>query len=110
MNLLGNAADAVAERGTIRVATRVEGEEAVVEVRTTGGHPPEALGRLFEPFFTTKDVGQGTGLGLAISHGIVAAHGGRIEVESSPGAGAVFRVRLPLQPAPRLDSAASGSR
>lgn len=109
MNLLGNAADAVGARGTIRVATWLEGEEAVVEVRDSGrGMPPEVLGRIFEPFFTTKDVGQGTGLGLAISHGIVTAHGGRIEVESQPGAGTTFRVRLPLQAA-SLDSAARAS-
>jgi signal transduction histidine kinase len=54
------------------------------------------LPRLFDPFFTTKDVGEGTGLGLSISHNIVTAHGGRIEVETQPGAGAVFRVFLPL--------------
>src|SRR5205823_15046793 len=56
------------------------------------GVPEEILGRIFDPFFTTKPPGQGTGLGLAIAQGIVADHGGRIEVQSRPGKGSVFRV------------------
>ena len=62
------------------------------------GISPEALSHLFDPFFTTKPVGQGTGLGLAICHGIVQRAGGRIEVESEPGQGALFRVVLPAAP------------
>ena len=69
----------------------------ILEVADNGcGIPEENLARIFDPFFTTKPVGQGTGLGLAISHSIVADHGGRVEVESTPGRGSRFRVILPV--------------
>ncbi|MFN8545397.1 MAG: ATP-binding protein [Candidatus Binatia bacterium] len=107
MNVLANACDAIAGAGTIRVTTRAGADEVSVTIADDGpGMTPEVQARLFEPFFTTKDVGQGTGLGLAISHGVVAAHGGRIEVESAPGAGSRFRIVLP---AVALDRAAGAS-
>ena len=101
INLLVNAAQAIpeghADRNEIRVVTRMDPlGRVVVEVRDTGcGIPADAIGRIFDPFFTTKDVGQGTGLGLAICHGIVAALGGTITVESEEEKGTSLRVELP---------------
>jgi len=101
LNLLINAAHAIApgapDRNAITVATGTESSGwAFVEIRDTGtGIAPEILGRIFDPFFTTKPQGEGSGLGLSISQGIVTSFGGAIEVESAPGRGSAFRVRLP---------------
>jgi signal transduction histidine kinase len=97
LNLLANAVQACETGGRIEVRTRVEDGAVLIEVEDNGsGISPEHLPRVFDPFFTTKPVGQGTGLGLSISYGIVRDHGGTIEVESEPGQGSLFRVRLPL--------------
>ncbi|WP_051328342.1 ATP-binding protein [Desulfatirhabdium butyrativorans] len=97
MNLLVNAAQAIAEKGEIRICTRAEGESVVVAISDTGcGIPPEQIGRIFDPFFTTKPVGKGTGLGLNVVYNVVCKHGGKISVESSPGKGTTFTVRLPV--------------
>jgi two-component system NtrC family sensor kinase len=98
MALLLNAVDAMDQAGRLTVrATRVPGgEEVVLEVEDTGvGIPREEQGKIFEPFYTTKQPGRGTGLGLSICYGIVEDHRGRIEVESTPGRGSVFRLYLP---------------
>lgn len=99
LNLLLNAAHALpegrADENFIRVATRVEGDTAVVEVQDSGpGIPPEIVGRVFDAMFTTKPVGIGTGLGLSIAHSIVNELGGRIQVTSELGAGTTFSVLL----------------
>ncbi len=101
LNLLLNAGEAMPERrgGRVRIETRAEpdGRSAAIAVSDTGeGIPPENLSRIFDPFFTTKPEGKGVGLGLAVSYGIVQAHGGEIEVDSKPGVGTTFTVRLPL--------------
>jgi signal transduction histidine kinase len=105
LNLLMNACDALDGRGTIRIVTRAQSPGVMLRFEDDGpGMPPEVLSRIFEPFFTTKAVGKGTGLGLSLSHGIVARHGGHMEVDSRPGAGARFTIRLPLEPPPDLES------
>ncbi|WP_437337065.1 ATP-binding protein [Sorangium sp. So ce394] len=101
LNLIVNAAQAIPEglaaQNVIELSTRCDAAGwVVVEVRDTGaGIAPESLERIFEPFYTSKEEGEGLGLGLAICHAIVAALGGRIEVESRPGQGSTFRVVLP---------------
>jgi signal transduction histidine kinase len=98
MNLLMNAAQAMDERGTLTIATRFDGAADKVEIAisdTGCGIPPEQIDRIFDPFFTTKASGQGTGLGLSITYGIVTTHGGTIAVDSRPGAGSTFTIRLP---------------
>ena len=98
MNLLINAAHAIADHGQITIRTGYNEENVWVEVEDNGkGIAPEHLARIFEPFFTTKPVGKGTGLGLSLSYGIVNKHGGRIEVSSKLGSGSLFRILLPLQ-------------
>jgi two-component system NtrC family sensor kinase len=99
LNLMKNALDAMGEEGgTLTIATTPGPGEVRVSIGDTGtGIPPEIRPRLFEPFFTTKEEGKGSGLGLAISSWIVGKLGGRIEVESSPGQGAVFTVVLPAR-------------
>jgi signal transduction histidine kinase len=97
LNLLANAAQAIAGQGEIRIETRQDDGTAVVTIADSGpGIAPEILGRIFDPFFTTKPVGEGTGLGLSISYEIVKKHRGTVTAASPPGGGAVFTVRLPL--------------
>ncbi|MDP2314598.1 MAG: ATP-binding protein [Pseudomonadota bacterium] len=104
LNLLVNAAQAIPEGEPhlheVRVASYLDADDqVVVEVRDTGrGIAPGARPRIFDPFFTTKPAGVGTGLGLSICLRIVSGLGGDIVVESAPGEGSTFRVRLPVAP------------
>ncbi len=101
LNLVVNALDACPAGGHVALTTRAVADRVEIEVVDDGsGIAPEVRDKIFDPFFTTKPVGEGTGLGLSISYGIVQAHGGRIEVESTPGRGSRFLVALPLSPAP----------
>lgn len=106
MNLCVNAAYAMKEAGgvlTLELDT-VAADDSTggcvrLRVRDTGcGMNSETLARIFEPFFTTKPAGVGTGLGLSVTKQIILDHGGTIEVESTPGAGTTFTIRLPLAP------------
>lgn len=96
-NLIVNALDATPEGGTLKVRTKLEPTDILVEIRDNGsGIPSDIRSRIFEPFFTTKPVGEGTGLGLDTVARIVRKHRGNIRFESKPG-DTCFQVRLPLE-------------
>lgn len=109
MNLAVNARDAMPEGGTLTVRTRVleadpgnvrpAGRWVSLAVTDTGvGMDAATQARVFEPFFTTKEPGRGTGLGLSTVYGIATQSGGRVRLESSPGAGSTFTIDLPYVP------------
>ena len=108
LNLLKNAAQAIhlreddSEPGRITLRTRLNPPWAEIQVEDNGVGMPEAVRkRTFEPFFTTKEIGQGTGLGLSVSYFIITNnHKGQMEVQSSPGQGTCFTLRLPLAATP----------
>ena len=97
MNILLNAADAMAGGGTLSIRTEMKDGVAEISFTDTGcGLAKEHLSKLFDPFFTTKQTGKGTGLGFAISYGIIQGHNGDIRVESELGKGSTFRIKLPV--------------
>jgi two-component system NtrC family sensor kinase len=117
VNLIGNAMEGLGPDGQIRISAQAmwvngppegtalgegcDAEGEVVEICVTDNGPgiaPEILPRIFDPFFTTKEVGHGMGLGLFVVYEIVDEHGGCIAVQSAPGQGATFRIRLPREP------------
>ena len=96
-NLIFNAVDALAEDGTITLRTRPDGEHVILEVSDTGaGMTEEVRQHCLEPFFSTKGE-RGTGLGLSMVYGIIQRHQGTVDLESEPGKGTTFRIRLPVQ-------------
>jgi two-component system NtrC family sensor kinase len=103
VNLLVNALQAMPGGGRLTISTTADEEGVCFAVEDTGvGMSEEVKKNIFLPFFTTKEVGQGTGLGLPVVHGIVTAHGGSVSVETEPGRGSRFEVRLP-RPAPERE-------
>ncbi len=97
VNLLLNARDAMPSGGSIHIRSSSEQGHICIDITDTGrGMPEEVLRHIYDPFYTTKEVGKGTGLGLAVSYGIIQEHSGRIFVESTPGEGTHFQVKLPV--------------
>jgi signal transduction histidine kinase len=112
LNLCVNAVQAMGAHGggTLTARLYADGDAVVAEVEDSGpGIPAEHAAHVFEPFYTTKAAG--TGLGLAIVRQAAETHGGTVEVESPPGRGARFRIRLPATPpSPEIDGAAMDAR
>ena len=113
LNLLVNAAHAIgdvvkdtAARGTIRIATRTDGDWVEISITDSGtGIPEEVRDKMFDPFFTTKEVGKGTGQGLALARAVVVEnHGGTLTFVTEMGKGTTFLVRLPLRVAEVKDA------
>jgi PAS domain S-box-containing protein len=104
LNLIINAAQAIGEKvgssgqiGEIKISTRVDGGDAVIEIADDGpGIPPELQDRIYEPFFTTKEVGKGTGQGLALARTTIERHSGSLKCSTAVGAGTTFTIRLPI--------------
>ena len=98
MNLLINAAQAIENKGEIKLSTKVVDEKVVIAMSDTGpGIAKEDLSRIFDPFYTTKPVGTGTGLGLNVVYNVVNQHNGQIEVQSKVGQGTTFIIELPIE-------------
>lgn len=96
LNLVLNAAQSMPDGGVVQLAVAAVDGDIVVTIGDAGcGIAPELLERVFDPFFTTRPVGQGSGLGLTVARDVVRAHGGRIEIVSTPGRGTTVSVLLP---------------
>jgi PAS domain S-box-containing protein len=99
LNIITNAEQSISparEQGELKISIARDGEKIGVTFADDGpGIPADIIGKIFDPFFTTKRPGGGSGLGLTISLAVTKEHGGTIDVESEPGAGAVVRVVLP---------------
>jgi signal transduction histidine kinase len=106
-----NALEATSTGGHVTIVARAEPQDHVtIQVRDNGrGIPREHLADIFEPFFSTKEGENGVGLGLPVVYGIATRHHGTVSVDSTPGEGTVFTVRLPLRQ-PRDPSPTAGEK
>jgi len=99
VNILMNAAQAIEDKGEIRITTRADEEDVEIRISDTGqGISEKNISRIFDPFFTTKEVGKGTGLGLHVVWDIIQAHGGQIKVKSREGQGTTISIHLKQDP------------
>ena len=100
LNVTQNACEAIREAGDVHLEVRCEAEAVVVEVQDSGsGIRSEVLPRIFDPFFTTKASVDGVGLGLFTAEGLLRGAGGRMTARNrDDGAGAIFRIELPVAP------------
>lgn len=97
VNILANAIDAIPNKGTIQIVSRLCNDMLEISIKDSGeGIEPEDLKKLFDPFFTTKPVGKGVGLGMYIVYGIIEKHAGKITVESELGTGTTVTIQLPV--------------
>ncbi|MGI9205217.1 MAG: sensor histidine kinase [Woeseiaceae bacterium] len=97
LNILTNAADAIDGLGDIVLQTREENGNVLISIGDTGaGIPADVLPRIRDPFFTTKEIGKGTGLGMSIVDQIVAAHKGKLHIESKQGKGTTITIEIPV--------------
>ena len=97
-NLLINAIHASESNSLISVGIHADETCIHIDISDEGkGIPAAFQDKIFEPFYTTKPIGEGSGLGLSVVHGIIKAHRGSIQVESEPGKGTTFRIKLPLK-------------
>jgi two-component system, NtrC family, sensor kinase len=100
INLFLNARDAMPSGGELKVLSSMNDSMVTIDIEDTGvGISGDDIKRIYDPFFTTKKTGKGTGLGLAVTYGIIQEHGGRITVDSAPGKGAHFKLKLPTRKA-----------
>lgn len=111
VNLLMNAAQAIEDKGEIRITTRADGENVEIRISDTGtGISEKNISQIFDPFFTTKQIGQGTGLGLHVVWDIIQAQGGQIKVKSTEGKGTTFYIHLKQPPEPPDIQAVNGQK
>ncbi|MDX9696324.1 MAG: PAS domain S-box protein [Bacteroidales bacterium] len=97
LNIIANAVQAIAEKGSIKITTRIKQSKLHIEIKDSGcGMSKDLMSKILDPFFTTKEPGQGTGLGLSITYNIIQEHNGTIEFESKLNKGTIVKIILPL--------------